>query len=185
MNVFTKSNLRKEIFTKSLAVKSCSNLNRTTKYRLSEGNGHVSKPATDELEYGDRTMDKPSKIATQRPSMHTVRSLRSDRAKLGRYVANEHAHCSVAMPSSCSSRRDKAVDTNRAEIGARTSPHAPPEDRPSRACETHTPPSPPSPRRSRRRRPLPPSSAVAAGKPPPPSSAVAASQLSGETDEQE
>ncbi|KAF2566735.1 hypothetical protein F2Q68_00025581 [Brassica cretica] len=31
--------------------------------------------------------------------MHTARSLRSDRAqaKLSRYVATEHAHCSVAM----------------------------------------------------------------------------------------
>ena len=55
MNIFTKSNLRKEIFTKSLAVKSCSNLNRTTKYRLSEGNGHVSKSAMDKLKYGHRT----------------------------------------------------------------------------------------------------------------------------------
>ncbi|KAF3560586.1 hypothetical protein DY000_02015113 [Brassica cretica] len=85
MNIFTKSNLRNEIFTKSLAVKSYSNLNRTTKYRLSEGNGQVSKSATDKLEYGHRTTHKP-------------RSLRSDRAqaKLGRYVATELAHGSVA-----------------------------------------------------------------------------------------
>uniref|UniRef100_A0A0D3CI89 Uncharacterized protein n=1 Tax=Brassica oleracea var. oleracea TaxID=109376 RepID=A0A0D3CI89_BRAOL len=32
-------------------------------------------------------------------------------------------------PPSCSSRRDKAIDTNRATIGARTSPHAPLEVR--------------------------------------------------------
>ena len=64
MNVFTKSNLRKEIFTKSLAVKSCSNLNRTTKYRLSEGNGYVSKSATGKLKYGHRTTHKPSSVAT-------------------------------------------------------------------------------------------------------------------------
>ncbi|KAF3490334.1 hypothetical protein F2Q69_00052491 [Brassica cretica] len=68
------------------------------KYRLSQGDRHVSKPATDKLEYGDRTTDMPSMIATQRPSMHTARSLRSDRAraKLGRYVATERASRSVA-----------------------------------------------------------------------------------------
>ncbi|KAG5375437.1 hypothetical protein IGI04_040033 [Brassica rapa subsp. trilocularis] len=111
MNIFKKSNLREEIFTKSLAVKSCSNLNRTTKYRLSEGNRHVSKPATDELEYGDRIMDKPSTIATQRPSMHTVRSLRSDRAHvpLGRY------------PSSVASQaRSLRSDRARAKLGRYT-----------------------------------------------------------------
>ena len=110
MNVFTKSNLRKEIFPKSLAVKSCSNINQTSKYRLSKGNGHVSKLAADKLEYGNRTADKLSSIDTQRPSMHTARgkarSLCSDRAcvllgryvqdKLGRYVATENAYCSVA-----------------------------------------------------------------------------------------
>ncbi|KAF2543915.1 hypothetical protein F2Q68_00032240 [Brassica cretica] len=78
-------------------------------YQLSQGNGHVSKPATDRLEYGNRTTDRPSSVATQRPSMHTarslrsdcylagarIRSLRSDRALdvvvyvLGRYVATE------------------------------------------------------------------------------------------------
>ncbi|KAG5400225.1 hypothetical protein IGI04_014832 [Brassica rapa subsp. trilocularis] len=49
------------------------------------------KPATNELEYGNRTTDKPSTIATHRPSMHTARSLRSDRvrAKLGRYIATK------------------------------------------------------------------------------------------------
>ncbi|CAN6843305.1 unnamed protein product, partial [Brassica oleracea] len=52
-------------------------------------------------------------------------------------------------PSSCSSRRDEAIDTNRVAIGARTSPHAPPEDRPARARETHAPP-PPQLRRRRR-----------------------------------
>ncbi|CAN6910412.1 unnamed protein product, partial [Brassica oleracea] len=70
-------------------------------------------------------------------------------------------------PSSCSSRRDEAVDTNHASNGARTKPHAPPEDSPRRARETHAPPpsagatassghAPPSPtnvRRSRRDRP--------------------------------
>ncbi|KAG5407588.1 hypothetical protein IGI04_013707, partial [Brassica rapa subsp. trilocularis] len=69
-----------------LAVKYRPNLNRTTKYRLSEGNRHVSKSAADKLEYGNKTVDKPSSIDTRRPSMHTARSLRSDRAraKLGR-----------------------------------------------------------------------------------------------------
>ncbi|KAG5384803.1 hypothetical protein IGI04_036273 [Brassica rapa subsp. trilocularis] len=79
------------ILTKSLAVKSCSNLNRTTKYRLSEGQRHVSNSAADKLEYGNRTTDKPSSIDTRRPSMHTARSLRSERASvpLGRYVATK------------------------------------------------------------------------------------------------
>ncbi|CAN7050345.1 unnamed protein product, partial [Brassica oleracea var. botrytis] len=43
-------------------------------------------------------------------------------------------------PSSCSSRRDEAVDTNHASNGARTKPYAPPKNRPSRARETHAPP---------------------------------------------
>ncbi|KAF2571591.1 hypothetical protein F2Q70_00002969 [Brassica cretica] len=62
-----------------------------TKYRLSQGNRHVSKSATDKLEYGKRTTDKPSSVATQRPSTHTARLLRSDRARtrLGRYVVTE------------------------------------------------------------------------------------------------
>ncbi|KAG5393516.1 hypothetical protein IGI04_023479 [Brassica rapa subsp. trilocularis] len=103
ITVFTKSNLRKDIFTNSLAVKYRPNLNRTTKYRLSEGNRHVSKSAADKLEYGNQTADKPSSIDTRQPSMHTARSLRSDRARakarslrsdraivpLGRYVATE------------------------------------------------------------------------------------------------
>ncbi|KAG5375999.1 hypothetical protein IGI04_040595 [Brassica rapa subsp. trilocularis] len=102
--------MSKNIFTKSLAVESCSNLNRTTKYRLSEGNRHVSNSATDKLEYDNRTTDKPSSIDTRRPRMHTARSLRSEQAsvplgryvatelepKLGRYVATERSSCSVA-----------------------------------------------------------------------------------------
>ncbi|XP_048603864.1 uncharacterized protein LOC111203311 [Brassica napus] len=55
-------------------------------------------------------------------------------------------------PSSCSSRRDEAVDTKHASNEARTKPYAPPENRPSRARETHAPPpeivaaaAPPSP----------------------------------------
>ncbi|WZY98276.1 hypothetical protein YC2023_070605 [Brassica napus] len=80
------------IFTKRLAVKSHPNLNLTTKYRLSEGNGHVSKSAADKLEYRNRNADKPSSIDTRRPSMHIARSLRSDRAfvPLGRYAATEY-----------------------------------------------------------------------------------------------
>ncbi|CAN6814139.1 unnamed protein product, partial [Brassica oleracea] len=65
-------------------------------------------------------------------------------------------------PSSCSSRQDEAVDTNHASIGARTKPHAPPEDLPRRARETHVPPPSaatpppdhrPPPQLRRRRRP--------------------------------
>ncbi|KAG5374513.1 hypothetical protein IGI04_042165 [Brassica rapa subsp. trilocularis] len=91
MNFFPKINLRKDIFTKSLAVKSCSNLNRTTLYRFSEGNGNVSKSAADKLGYGNQTADKPSSIDTRRPSMHTARSLHSDRESvpLGRYALTE------------------------------------------------------------------------------------------------
>ncbi|KAF3598547.1 hypothetical protein F2Q69_00035631 [Brassica cretica] len=59
----------------------------------------------DEPEYGNRTADKPSSVATQRPSSSQARSLRSNRAraKLGRYVATElepssvTTHRSVAM----------------------------------------------------------------------------------------
>ncbi|KAF3580616.1 hypothetical protein DY000_02031758 [Brassica cretica] len=143
MNVFTKSNLRKDIFTKSLAVKSYSNLvlgsktvttklmskppqkqvwvsfcdnyasyriNVTTKdleikfcsslgwikHKLSQGNGNVSKPATDKLECDDQNTDKPSSVTTQLQNMRTARSLRtrslrSDRARvpLSRYIATE------------------------------------------------------------------------------------------------
>ncbi|KAG5375468.1 hypothetical protein IGI04_040064 [Brassica rapa subsp. trilocularis] len=113
MNIFTKSNLRKDIFTKSLAVKSCSNLNRTTKYRLSESNGHVSKSAGDKLEYGNQTADKPSSIDTRRPSMHTARN--QARAKLGRYVATERPFRSVATyrPSTSQAR---SLRSNRASV---------------------------------------------------------------------
>ncbi|KAF2584673.1 hypothetical protein F2Q70_00035892 [Brassica cretica] len=67
-------------------------------YRLSQGNAYVSKSATDKLEYGNRTTDKPISVVTQRPSMHTDRSLRSDRARvrIGRYVATEFEPSSVA-----------------------------------------------------------------------------------------
>ena len=77
IKISTKHFLRKlyfvkNVFIKNLALKSCSNLDRT-KNRLSQSNGHVSKPATDKLGYGNRTTDKPSSVATQRPSMHTAR----------------------------------------------------------------------------------------------------------------
>ncbi|KAG5374411.1 hypothetical protein IGI04_042261 [Brassica rapa subsp. trilocularis] len=95
------SNLRKDIFTKSLA-------------RLSEGNRHVSNSAADKLEYGNQTTDKPSSIDTRRPSMHTARSLRSDRASvpLGRYVATElepSSRRSVRLARSRSLRSDRAI----------------------------------------------------------------------------
>ncbi|CAF1927283.1 unnamed protein product [Brassica napus] len=76
------------------------------------------------------------------------------------------------QPSSCSSRQDEAVDTNHASIGARTKPHAPPEDSPRRARETHAPPPSaatpppdhrPPPQLRRRNTVLRRSSAVAAG----------------------
>ncbi|CAN7072514.1 unnamed protein product, partial [Brassica oleracea var. botrytis] len=68
-------------------------------------------------------------------------------------------------PSSCSSRQDEAVDTNRVTIGARTKPYAPPEVSPPRALEFHAPPPDhrPPPQRRRRTTVLRRSSAVAAG----------------------
>ncbi|KAG5397558.1 hypothetical protein IGI04_019372 [Brassica rapa subsp. trilocularis] len=129
INVFTKSNLRKEIFTKSLAVKYRPNLNRTTKYRLSEGNGHVSKSATDKLEYGNQSADKPSSIDTRQPSMHTARSLRSDRAraKLGRYVATEHPsrsrpsdHPARSLRSGRARAKARSLRSDRARAKARS-----------------------------------------------------------------
>ncbi|KAF2561834.1 hypothetical protein F2Q70_00016933 [Brassica cretica] len=79
MNIFTKSNLRKEIFTKSLAEKSCFNLNQTTKYRCPN--------ATDT--YPNRPQTSSSMAIGPRTSQ--ARSLRSDRAhtRLGRYIATE------------------------------------------------------------------------------------------------
>ncbi|KAF2560092.1 hypothetical protein F2Q68_00016380 [Brassica cretica] len=66
---------------------------------MSQGNRHVSKPAMDKLEYGNRTTYKPSSVTTDR-ARAKARSLRSDRARarakvwslrtqLGRYVATE------------------------------------------------------------------------------------------------
>ncbi|KAF2532094.1 hypothetical protein F2Q70_00029384 [Brassica cretica] len=87
--------------TKDLAIKPCPSLDRI-KHRLSQGNGYVSKPATDKFEYGDRYTNKPSTVATQQPRMHTARSLRSDQARakawfpLGRYVQIELDKISVA-----------------------------------------------------------------------------------------
>ncbi|KAF3503654.1 hypothetical protein F2Q69_00043977 [Brassica cretica] len=45
----------------------------------------------------DKSYQTPS-VAMWRPSTHTARSLRGDRARkqLGRYIATEHAHGSVA-----------------------------------------------------------------------------------------
>ncbi|RIA05024.1 hypothetical protein BRARA_K00629 [Brassica rapa] len=74
----------------NLVVKSCSNP-VWIKHKLSQGNGNVSKPATDRFEYDDRNTDKPSSVTTQLPHMHTARSMRSDRVqtKLGCNVATE------------------------------------------------------------------------------------------------
>ncbi|KAG5414559.1 hypothetical protein IGI04_002126 [Brassica rapa subsp. trilocularis] len=86
----------KNLTTKDLALKPCSSL-ASIRHRLSQGNGYISKPATDKFEYDDRNTDKPSMVATQQPSMHTARSLRSDRAraKLGRCIVTEHVHVSI------------------------------------------------------------------------------------------
>uniref|UniRef100_A0A0D3BL67 Uncharacterized protein n=1 Tax=Brassica oleracea var. oleracea TaxID=109376 RepID=A0A0D3BL67_BRAOL len=62
----------------------------------------------------------------------------------GATVCRDHVQLATTdkrpRPSSCSSRRDEAVDTNHASIGARTKPHSPPEDSPRRARATHAPP---------------------------------------------
>uniref|UniRef100_M4FAS7 Uncharacterized protein n=1 Tax=Brassica campestris TaxID=3711 RepID=M4FAS7_BRACM len=81
---------QKNVVTYILEIKLCSN-SIWIKYKLSRGNGNVSKPATDRFEYDDRNTDKPSSVTTQLPHMHTVQSMRSDRAcvPFGRYVAAE------------------------------------------------------------------------------------------------
>ncbi|KAF3591212.1 hypothetical protein DY000_02022271 [Brassica cretica] len=49
----------------------------SAKTNLSQGNGNVSKPATNKFECDDRNTDKPSSVTTQRPNMHTAQSLSS------------------------------------------------------------------------------------------------------------
>ncbi|KAG5384380.1 hypothetical protein IGI04_035850 [Brassica rapa subsp. trilocularis] len=89
----------------------------------------------------------------------------------GATVCRDHVQLDTTVrnprPPSCSSRRDEAVDTNHAAIGARTKPLEPPEVSPLHERETHAPSpsvgatahpghSPPSPTnvcRSRRARP--------------------------------
>ncbi|KAF2534307.1 hypothetical protein F2Q70_00029228 [Brassica cretica] len=88
--------------------------------------------------------------------------------------------CSQTKPSSCSSRRDEAVATDHAAIGARTKPLEPPEVSPLCARALHAPPpeiasaAGPPPRHHRNavtaavlRLLLSPSSAVTANKPSP------------------
>ncbi|KAF3555896.1 hypothetical protein F2Q69_00010890 [Brassica cretica] len=88
---------KKNVTRHDLEIKPCSSLG-WIKHKLSQGNRNVSKPATNRFECDDRNTDKPSSVTTQRPNMHTARSLRSDRARvpLGRYVPTEHASHSVA-----------------------------------------------------------------------------------------
>ncbi|KAG5414952.1 hypothetical protein IGI04_002519 [Brassica rapa subsp. trilocularis] len=86
MNIFTKSNPRKDIFTKSFAVESCLNLNRTTKYDCPK--------ATDMYPNQPRT----SSSMAIGPQTSQARSIRGDQActQLGRYVATERPFRSVA-----------------------------------------------------------------------------------------
>ncbi|KAF2567429.1 hypothetical protein F2Q68_00024130 [Brassica cretica] len=88
---------KKNVTRHDLEIKPCSSLG-WIKHKLSQGNRNVSKPAMNRFECDDRNTDKPSSVTTQRPNMHTARSLRSDRARvpLGRYVPTEHASHSVA-----------------------------------------------------------------------------------------
>ncbi|KAG5388866.1 hypothetical protein IGI04_030407, partial [Brassica rapa subsp. trilocularis] len=83
---------KKNVTTHDLEIKPCSSLG-WIKHKLSQDNGNISKPATDRFEYDDRNTDKPSSFTTQRPNMHTARSLRSDRAciPLGHYKATERS----------------------------------------------------------------------------------------------
>ncbi|KAG5384488.1 hypothetical protein IGI04_035958 [Brassica rapa subsp. trilocularis] len=86
MNIFSKSIPRKDIFTKSLAVKSCSTFNRTTKYDCPK--------ATDMYQNRPRT----SSSTAIGPQTNQARSIRGDQActQLGRYVATERPSRSVA-----------------------------------------------------------------------------------------
>ena len=88
---------KKNVTTHDLEIKPCSSPG-WIKHKLSQGNGNVSKPATDRFECDDRNTDEPSSVTTQRPNLQTARSLRSDRAraKLGPYVATGLEPSSVA-----------------------------------------------------------------------------------------
>ena len=52
----------KNVTTKDLEIKPCSSLG-WIKHQLSQGNGNVSKPATNKFECDDRNTDKPSSVA--------------------------------------------------------------------------------------------------------------------------
>ena len=96
----------------------CSRDKTLFKHKLSRGNGNISKPATDRFGYDDQNTDKPSSVTTQLPNMHTVRALRSDRARvpLGRYTATE------LEPSSVATQRLSSVCFVRSLRGDRTLP---------------------------------------------------------------
>ncbi|KAF3559070.1 hypothetical protein F2Q69_00014050 [Brassica cretica] len=80
-------------------------------------------------------MDEPSSVITLLPHMHTVRSLRSDRARaearplrsdrvsvpLGRYVATEHCVCSARFLRSDQARAEaRSLRSDRAQAEARS-----------------------------------------------------------------
>ncbi|KAG5384486.1 hypothetical protein IGI04_035956 [Brassica rapa subsp. trilocularis] len=132
MNIFKKSNPCKDIFTKSLAVKSFSNLNRTTKYDYPKATDmYPNRPRTSSsMAIGPQTSQARSirgdqactqlgrYVATERPSRSDrarakARSLSSDRASvpLGRYVATE-----LEPSSRPSSSQARSLRSDRASV---------------------------------------------------------------------
>ncbi|CAN7046164.1 unnamed protein product, partial [Brassica oleracea var. botrytis] len=82
----------------------------------------------------EKEREKKKKKGESSPELVAGATTRQDVVKLVTTIIRNQS------PSSCSSRRDEAVDTKHASNGARTNPYAPPENRPSRARETHAPP---------------------------------------------
>ncbi|CAN6850093.1 unnamed protein product, partial [Brassica oleracea] len=81
----------------------------------------------------EKEREKKEKKGESSPELVAGETVRHDHVQLA--TTDKHPR-----PPSCSSRRDEAVDTNHASIGARTKPHAPPEVSPLRARELHAPP---------------------------------------------
>ncbi|XP_048617067.1 extensin-like [Brassica napus] len=81
----------------------------------------------------EKEREKKEKKRESSPELVAGATVRRDHVQLA--TTDKHPR-----PPSCSSRRDEAVDTNHASIGARTKPHAPPEVSPLRAREVHAPP---------------------------------------------
>ncbi|CAF1912007.1 unnamed protein product [Brassica napus] len=95
-------------------------------------------PFHKDLENKERIRERAKKkcdyfIVRESPELVAGATVRRDHAQLA--TTDKHPR-----PSSCSSRREEAVDTNHASNGSRTKLHAPPENSPRRAREPHAPP---------------------------------------------